>query len=477
MTDSDIHHPRRRIFCNRTLNLKAIRAIGYDMDYTLIHYHVDAWEQRAFEYLREKLLEMNWPVADATFDRELVIRGLIIDKELGNIVKANRFGYIKQAVHGRRALPFDALRHQYARSIVDLTESRWVFLNTLFSLSEANMFLYLVDQLDAGKVPSPHGYDAIYGAVKTALDEAHMEGRMKAEIIANPDRFVDLDPGTAQALLDQRDAGKTLLLITNSEWPFSSAMMHYAFDRYLPAGMTWEDLFDLVIVSARKAAFFEQPMPLFKVINDQGYLAPCPSGFEAGHRRYLGGSAVDVERYLGVSGSDVLYVGDHLYSDVHASKSIRRWRTALVLREIEEEVDAIASFTEQQTTLHEAMREKSAVETQLSQLKLLKLHAEKGRLDAGEAIGDVETLAGELKARQTALDQQITPLAIASSKLYSARWGLLLRTGNDKSHLARHLERHADIYTSRVSNFAAATPFAYFRSPRGTMAHDPLPDL
>lgn len=31
--------PERGIFCNRTLNMRSIRAIGYDMDYTLIHYH------------------------------------------------------------------------------------------------------------------------------------------------------------------------------------------------------------------------------------------------------------------------------------------------------------------------------------------------------------------------------------------------------------------------------------------------------
>ena len=35
----------RQIYCNRTLNLRSIRAIGYDMDYTLIHYRVDEWEK------------------------------------------------------------------------------------------------------------------------------------------------------------------------------------------------------------------------------------------------------------------------------------------------------------------------------------------------------------------------------------------------------------------------------------------------
>ena len=30
----------RGIFCSRTLNLRSISAIGYDMDYTLMHYNV-----------------------------------------------------------------------------------------------------------------------------------------------------------------------------------------------------------------------------------------------------------------------------------------------------------------------------------------------------------------------------------------------------------------------------------------------------
>ena len=52
-------------------------------------------------------------------------------------------------------------------------------------------------------------------------------------------------------------------------------------------------------------------------------------------------------------------------------------------------------------------------------------------------------------------------------------WGLLMRAGNDKSKLAYQVERYADIYTSRVSNFGPATPFFYVRSPRGSLPHDP----
>src|SRR5690606_28552637 len=38
----------RGMFANRTLNLRSVAAIGYDMDYTLIHYRTEEWEGVAF---------------------------------------------------------------------------------------------------------------------------------------------------------------------------------------------------------------------------------------------------------------------------------------------------------------------------------------------------------------------------------------------------------------------------------------------
>lgn len=37
---------------------------------------------------------MGCPVEGLRFDRSLVIRGLIMDTELGNLVKADRFGWV-----------------------------------------------------------------------------------------------------------------------------------------------------------------------------------------------------------------------------------------------------------------------------------------------------------------------------------------------------------------------------------------------
>ena len=40
--------------------------------------------------------------------------------------------------------------------------------------------------------------------------------------------------------------GKTLLLITNSDYQYTDVMMSYCYDRFLPQGMRWRDLFDMV---------------------------------------------------------------------------------------------------------------------------------------------------------------------------------------------------------------------------------------
>ena len=41
---SDLKDDRRRIYCNRSLNMTSIRAVGFDMDYTLAQYKPETFE-------------------------------------------------------------------------------------------------------------------------------------------------------------------------------------------------------------------------------------------------------------------------------------------------------------------------------------------------------------------------------------------------------------------------------------------------
>src|SRR6185503_10075103 len=181
-----------------------------------------------------------------------------------------------------------------------------------------------------------------------------------------------------------------------------------------------------------------------------------------------------LERALGLSGDEILYVGDHMFGDVHVTKRVLRWRTALILRELEAEVEAIHAFGPTEALLAGRMQEKEALEAQHAELRLL---LQRKRDGYGPPIADsdgaIEARLHAGRARLVALDAEIAPLARAATAVLNPRWGLLTRAGNDKSHLARQIERYADIYTSRVSNLVYATPYVYLRSPRGSVPHDP----
>ncbi len=463
----------RRVFANRTLNLRGIKAVGCDMDYTLIHYRHDLWEKLAYQHVVRRMAEAGWPVDGLAFDPEFATRGLIVDLELGNLVKASRFGYVTRACHGMHMLSHEEQRARYSRVLVDLSEPRWVFLNTLFSLSEACLYAQLVERLDAGAIKQTMGYRQLYEAVRSSVNVAHMEGALKAEIMRDPDTFVVPDPELPLALLDLKHSGKVLMLITNSEWSYTRAMMSYAFDRYLPAGSTWRDLFDTVVVEARKPGFFTEAYPILEVVDDEGLLRPCTGKLAAGGV-YFGGNARVIEAHLGLTGEEILYIGDHLYADVHVTKDVLRWRTALVVRELEEELAALCDFADKQTKLTQCMNQKTELEHKQSVLRLSLQRAETGYAKAIEA-GSASAIKGqlhELRATLLELDQRVIELAREAGQLGNRRWGLLLRAGNDKSRMARQLERYADIYMSRVSNLLYYTPFAYLRAPAGVLPHD-----
>lgn len=460
----------RGVFANRTVNLRSVSAIGYDMDYTLIHYRIEEWERAAFDHAVVLLRQRGWPVDGLGFRPDDHLQGLVIDLELGNLVKCTRFGYVISAHHGTRPLGFDEIRTCYAGTFVDLAEARWQFLNTMFSLSESSLFAQLVDRVDAGESPGLMGYDDVYRAVRDAIDDSHAQGALKAQVIADPDRFVELDGEEAATLLDQRAAGKRLMLITNSEWSYTQAMMSWCFDRSMPSG-SWRDLFDLVVVSAAKPRFFAEDPPAFRVVDEtRGLLAPHRGPFELG-AVYHGGSARGVEASLGLTGDQILYVGDHLFGDVHMSKATLRWRTVLILRELEAELQAVAAFAADEQRLRDLMVLKGAGEDRLAGLRMDRTrHRGNGPDDVVARAIEAET------AGLRRLDEQIAPLAQAAARLGNMTWGPLMRAGNDKSLFARQVERYADLYTSRVSNLGRRTPYAYMRAVRTSLPHDAVVD-
>jgi hypothetical protein len=96
------------VFCNRDLNLGSVRAIGFDMDYTLAAY-LPAFDLLAFDGAREKLVRtLGYPrkVLEFGYDPERWARGLIVDTARGNFIKVDK--------HKVRAPPLSPPREPFA---------------------------------------------------------------------------------------------------------------------------------------------------------------------------------------------------------------------------------------------------------------------------------------------------------------------------------------------------------------------------
>ncbi|KAK6944703.1 HAD-superfamily hydrolase, subfamily IG, 5'-nucleotidase [Dillenia turbinata] len=83
----DIQKP---IFCDRSLNIKNIVAVGFDMDYTLVQYILETFKSLAYEGIVGKLVDdLGYPsqLLHWMFDWTNMVRGLVLDKKRGNILK------------------------------------------------------------------------------------------------------------------------------------------------------------------------------------------------------------------------------------------------------------------------------------------------------------------------------------------------------------------------------------------------------
>ena len=107
----DIGHdhetPRaRRIFTNRDLDFEQVPIVGFDMDYTLARYRQDRLEALSLDATVAKLIERGWPevLREVQPDPEFAIRGLVVDKLRGNLLKMDRHGYVGRVHHGRTML-------------------------------------------------------------------------------------------------------------------------------------------------------------------------------------------------------------------------------------------------------------------------------------------------------------------------------------------------------------------------------------
>ncbi len=471
----------RRIYCNRSLRLDRIELVGFDMDYTLAIYRQDAIDRLSIEATTRKLVERGYPEAllHMPYRTDFPVRGLLVDRKLGNVLKMDRYRYVKRAYHGMRPLTKAERSRLYHTRRLRPGSSRYHWVDTLFGLPEVSVYAAVVEALEAeGRRPD---YDQLFGDVRECIDLAHRDGSILDEIIGHLPRYIVRDPELGPTLHALRSSGKRLFLLTNSFPENTERIMSYLLDDAMPEYPSWRHYFDVVISHARKPGFFTEEAPFEEVLPD-GRRRRGVGSLERG-RLYAGGNLVDFERMVGVGGPRVLYVGDHIYGDAMRVKKESTWRTAMVLQEMTGELEALERCREPLQRMDGLDAAREALHAQLREAQL-RLRRVQRRIEAaldGDEDPETHWLAervvcrraiDRLRSRLRAIEQEYEVLEEEVDRVFHPFWGSLFKAGPEVSSFGDQVEEYACLYTSRVSNFLRYSPMHFFRSPRDRMPHE-----
>jgi len=489
------HIPReRRVFVNRNLRMEGVRALGFDMDHTIALYNRASFEQLTHDLAVQNLVEWRgYPdgIRDIKYDPDCIIRGLIVDKRHGNILKMDFHGYIAKAMHGGHTLDRDERKKLYRRSRVNLRSDRYQSFDTLFSMPEGSLYSALMDlrHNDPDSQLSHLKPNQIFDDVRACVDKAHRDGSLKSIIVKDLSRYFVWDPDLAATLLRFRALGKKVFLLTNSEHSYTEAVMDYLLGQ---GEDNWKQLFDLVVVSAKKPDFFLEKR--------QPEVIPTPECPGRGEFYFSGGNANWVERFLGANGDQVLYFGDHTYGDILKSKKTVGWRTAMIVQELEQEVAANRRLLYQRRELNGLMARQQDLALDRDHLRFLLEtldgDQENGRIEDSSVrhlayrLPEMDTWIGldpkERRRHREGMKRVLEGLDYMSAQYkermaelsrvimegHNPHWGSLFREGNENSRFGRQVREFACIYTSRVSNFLAYSGNTYFIAPEERMPHE-----
>jgi HAD superfamily 5'-nucleotidase-like hydrolase len=452
------------VFVNRTLNMKKISHIGLDMDHTLVRYKSMNFEALAHKVMREKLVrDKKYPkmILDLEFDWVRSIRGLVIDRARGNVLKLSRHTAIRQSFHGLKPIPFDEQKRIYKSTYIDLKDRAYDKVDTSFSISYADLYSQLVDVKDNEGAKLLPDYSQIAEDLNVVLDSAHRDGSLKDEVRRNLSHYIVKDPETVRGLERYIKHGKKIFVATNSDYNYSKLLLDYAINPFLKDHKDWSELFTYVIVSARKPDFFFGNAPFQRIDPATGENLENTAILKPG--MYVGGSANQMTNDLKLDPDEILYIGDHIYGDIVRLKKDCAWRTALVVEELEDEVKLLKKAQPLSNKINELMAKKVPLEIQIDDLISKRIETKKDV--------DSKKIEGLIK-KSSDIDKKISPLIRKLQKMFNPYWGEVMRVGIEESYFAYQVERYACVYMARLSHLLEISPRTYFRSSKRALPHE-----
>ncbi|KAB2079502.1 hypothetical protein E1A91_A05G008700v1 [Gossypium mustelinum] len=381
------------IYVNRGLRLDLIQVYGFDYDFTLAHYSANL-QNLIYDLAKEHMVkEFKYPEVCMSFkyDPSFPIRGLYYDREHGCLLKLDFFGSIEEegCFYGR---------HQ---------------------LSEEEIV-------------------EIYGTRHIGRDQAR-------RLVGLMDFFCFSEGQLLQFLRILKEKGKRLFLLTNSPYYFVDGGMQFMLEDSTGNSDSWKELFDVVIAKANKPGFYTSEHPFRCYDTEKDTLAFTKVDTFLKNKIYYHGSLKSFLQITKWKGPEVIYFGDHLFSDLRGP-SKAGWRTAAIIHELEDEIRIQNEdrYRFEQAKFH------------ILQELLGRLHAVIPSSKRSEAY---KLLFGELnEERQKARSMM--------KRMFNTSFGATFLTDKgQESAFAYHIHQYADVYTSKPENFLFYSPETWLHAP------------
>jgi HAD superfamily 5'-nucleotidase-like hydrolase len=418
------------------------------------------------------------------------VRGLIIDTQRGNFLKIDRHKYVRVAYHGFTRISSRTRKDLYSRffnQVPSFSEKQYVNMDTLFQFVDASLFASLIEMKDndENEFLDFKTYEEIYRDVRECVDLCHRDGVIKDEVARNPEKYIILDDDLVPMLKRFRDDGIKVFLLTNSHWEYTSVAMNYLYhqadvDPELKLKNEWTDLFDVIVVGSCKPAYLVDPyLNLFRCDPQNGSLRNTDGLFEIealgvdGAKKFLskgkifqGGNWKHLTAMLEIeAGEEILYVGDHLYSDVLRSKRTLGWRSVFIMPELPEEMDTFYRLKPLQKNINELRKLRDELSVYGDTLRLTGHPEEDAEIEA--KLKTLEEDDERIKVKLTAMTQEY-------HEAFHKIWGMMFQAGYQDSRLAYFVTNYACLYTSKATNLGLTSTKRAFRTNSGMLPHDSL---
>lgn len=298
-TDSALRYSNGASYLKPPFALQNYNWIGFDLDHTLLSYKQADVDELMFRAALRHLIDDTKAYASVLSGKEpycsaLAMTGIVLDRQLGNLLKLDSMACVSVAFHGFRRLSAQEVVAAYdcapLPGFPGSTE-RFSTLHTCFERPLGPLFATLVSKTDelvaaapaarggpawrgsrisdgasGAAVPAANsgvpGVDRSAANYSTVADDLAAAFRFIysafakdgfASILSDPSMFVRRQQHVRAWLARLSQQGVRLFALTNADFDHANSLMSHAY------GEDWTTLFDVVVVNAKKRAFFSSP--------------------------------------------------------------------------------------------------------------------------------------------------------------------------------------------------------------------------